>query len=174
MNAEKLKPITSFYEDRGCFGCGVDNPYGLHMEFASDGKQVVSRLTVPEHLCGWDNIIHGGIVSTIHDEMMSWTAIQLLRKMILTKSVKIDFLRPLFTGREIEARGRIHKEVNTREAIVESAIFDDSGACCSKGRGTFALITPEFARKQGLISEKAIQCFEAFSDWPGSGFQAED
>ena len=161
-----LKPIKSFYEDRGCFGCGVDNPYGLHMQFQSDGKKVVSRLTVPEHLCGWDDIIHGGIVATIHDEMMSWTAIQLLRKMILTKSVTVDFIKPLFTGREIEARGRIHSEVNSREAIVKSAIYDENGICCSKGRGTFALITPEFARKQGLISEKAIKSFEAYTNWP--------
>ncbi len=61
------------------------------MTFASDGEQLVSHLTVPEHLCGWDSIIHGGIVATIHDEMMSWTAIQLLHKMILTKSVTVDF-----------------------------------------------------------------------------------
>lgn len=166
MHANKLKPVKSFYEERLCFGCGADNPYGLHMQFQSDGEKVISRLTVPEHLCGWDDIIHGGIVSTIHDEMMSWTAIQLLRKMILTKSVTIDFLKPLFTGREIEARGRIHTEISAREAIVESSIFDDTGTCCSKGRGTFALITPEFARKQGVISEKAIQSFEAYSDWP--------
>ena len=174
MNKDKLKPITSFYEDRGCFACGADNPCGLHMKFASDGKQVVSRLTVPEHLCGWDNIIHGGIVATIHDEMMSWTAIQLLHKMILTKSVTVDFLRPLFTGRKVEARGRIHSEVSAREAIVESSIFDDSGTCCSKARGMFALITPEFARKRGLISEEAIRHFESYNDWPGSGGVVED
>ena len=174
MNEKKLKPIKSFYEDRACFGCGADNPHGLRMTFQSDGKVVVSRLTVPEHLCGWDNIIHGGIVATIHDEMMSWTAIQLLRKMILTKSVAVDFLKPLFTGRAIEARGRVHTEVSAREAIVESSIFDDTGACCSKGRGTFALITPEFARKRGLISEEVIQRFESHRDWPGARRQAED
>lgn len=166
MHEKKLKPIKSFYEERDCFGCGTDNPHGLQMTFQSDGEQVVSRLTVPDHLCGWDNIIHGGIVATIHDEMMSWTAIQLLQKMILTKSVTVDFLKPLFTGRKIEARSRVHTEVNAREAIVESSIFDDTGTCCSKGRGTFALITPEFARKQGLISEKAIQCFESYQNWP--------
>ena len=166
MTKQKLKPIESFYVDRGCFGCGVDNQHGLRMKFQSDGEMVISRLTVPEHLCGWDTIVHGGIVATIHDEIMSWTAIQLLQKMILTKSVTVDFLRPLFTGREIEVRGRIHKKVTAREAIVESAIFDDTGTCCSKGRGTFALITSEFARKQGLISEKAIETFEAYKDWP--------
>jgi len=166
MNEEKLKPIKSFYLDRACFGCGVDNQHGLRMKFESDGRRVISRLTVPEHLCGWDTLIHGGIVATIHDEIMSWTAIQLLRKLILTKSVTISFLRPLFTGREIEARGRIYKEINAREAIVESAIFDDTGACCSKSKGTFALITPEFARKQGLISEKTIRSFEAHKEWP--------
>ncbi len=166
MTKQELKPIKSFYVDRDCFGCGVDNQHGLRMQFQSDGEMVLSHLTVPEHLCGWDNIVHGGIVATIHDEIMSWAAIQLLRKMILTKSVTVDFLRPLFTGRRIEARGRIHKKVNSREAIVESAIFDDTGTCCSKGRGTFALITPEFARKQGLISEKAIKTFEDYKDWP--------
>jgi len=166
MNEKTLKPIKSFYEDRACFGCGADNRHGLRMTFRSNGEMVVSRLTVPEHLCGWDNIIHGGIVATIHDEMMSWAAIQLLQKMILTKSVTVDFLKPLFTGRKIEARSRIHKKVTEREAIMESAIFDDTGTCCSKSKGSFALITPEFARKRGLISEKAIESFETYKGWP--------
>ena len=64
-------------EDHNCFACGPANPHGLHMSFMSNGEVVVSHLTVPEHRRGWNNMVHGGIISTILDEGMSWAAIHL-------------------------------------------------------------------------------------------------
>ncbi len=73
MIKENLKEIVS--RDAHCFGCSQKNPHGLKMRFYTDDTALYSWLNVPTHLCGWDGIVHGGVLSTILDEIMGWSAI---------------------------------------------------------------------------------------------------
>ena len=66
-----LKPLRN-RRDHHCFACGPQNPHGLKMTFYTDERSVYSWVTVPGHLRGWDNLIHGGVISAILDEIMSW------------------------------------------------------------------------------------------------------
>ena len=63
-------------EKDSCFACSPNNASGLHMEFFTNGEKVVSWLRVPKHLSGWDNIVHGGVIATILDEVMGWSALR--------------------------------------------------------------------------------------------------
>ncbi len=89
-NKLTLNKLDNFDRDRGCFACGADNPIGLKMEFYSDGQTVFSWLTVSRRLCGWRNIIHGCIITTIMDEAMSWTAHHLIKKRYYCP-IKLEF-----------------------------------------------------------------------------------
>jgi uncharacterized protein (TIGR00369 family) len=129
------------------------------MEFFTDGFSVVSWVTVPENLCGWDNLAHGGVISTILDEIMSWSAIRLLKRLILTKSMSVDFLKPVPIGMELTAVGRVRERVNDREAIVEGEIFNDSGEICARASGAVALFTMEFIKEKNLASQEQIDFF---------------
>jgi len=71
--------------DKDCFGCGSENHSGLRMTFETNGSQIRSRLTVPSRFRGWSKLVHGGVISTILDETMSWAAIILTKRFILTK-----------------------------------------------------------------------------------------
>lgn len=52
-----------------CFACGPRNPIGLKLTFTEENDTYVSSFTAgPEHQ-GYDNIVHGGIVSTLLDEI---------------------------------------------------------------------------------------------------------
>ncbi len=143
-----------------CFGCGPANPSGLQMKFFSDDKSVFSRLKVPDHLIGWDNLVHGGVLSTILDEIMSWSAIYLLKKMILTKSMTIDFIKPVFEGMELKAEGNVFEKRSNKEAVMQGAIYNAKGVLCTKSKGIFALIEPKVARKLKLMSAEALKDFE--------------
>ncbi len=37
--SETLDPLAIVRSDHGCFGCGDDNPIGLHLRFATDGTR---------------------------------------------------------------------------------------------------------------------------------------
>ena len=44
------------------------------MVFYTDNERVYSKLSVPELMNSWQGLVHGGIVSTILDETMFFTA----------------------------------------------------------------------------------------------------
>lgn len=160
IDRSACRPIPN-QRNHSCFGCSPRNDHGLQMTFLTDDAAVYSWLSVPRHLCGWDDIAHGGVVTTILDEIMSWSAIYLLDRFILTKSITIEFLKPVMTGRELAAAGRILEVVSEREAIMEGFLFNDEGALCSRTHGNFALFTPEAIKKTGLFSAEQVDAMAA-------------
>jgi uncharacterized protein (TIGR00369 family) len=166
LDRARLRRIENFDSDRGCFACGPDNPVGLRMSFYTDGTVVVSWLKIPAPLCGWRSVAHGGIVTTVLDEVMSWTAHHLIRRLILTKSIRVDFKRPLYTEREIRAEGIVRQLNNDREGVLCARIVDDRGRICATAEGTFALLTPKVARRLGIIEESIVANFERFLQEP--------
>ncbi len=54
---------------RDCFVCGVQNPFGLHIQFfETKPGQVEADFTVPSAFQGYPKIAHGGVVAAILDE----------------------------------------------------------------------------------------------------------
>ena len=157
-----LRPLDNFTPDRSCFACGRDNPAGLHMDFATDGEKLYSRLVLPETLCGWEGIAHGGIVATVLDEIMSWTAVHLLERLILTRRIGVEYLRPVPTGTVIRVEGWVERIVSDREAVMGASILDNAGGALTRADGIFALFTPAAARKVWVIDPSVIRGFEAF------------
>jgi acyl-coenzyme A thioesterase PaaI-like protein len=167
MDNRDFKPLTKFAAAGSCFGCGDANPAGLKMAFMTDGRTVVSELSVPDHLCGWNRLVHGGIVATLMDEIMGWTAIQLLQRLILTKSMQIDFLRPVYVGMPLRLEGRIDRHPSDKEAEVTADLYIKDGMQhCSRSRGWFALFTAEAMGRMKIVDQATV---EAFARWFGSG-----
>ncbi len=55
---------------RCCFVCGSDNPRGLRIPYYYDGEKVRTEFVPGPDLCGFDDIVHGGIVYSLADEAM--------------------------------------------------------------------------------------------------------
>jgi len=159
LEPNKLRALPN-RSDHNCFGCSASNTSGLQMKFYTDEASVFSWLTLPAHLSGWSNLVHGGVISTILDEIMSWTAICMLNKFILTKSMTVDFMRPVFIGQELRAEGRIAEVRGEREALVSGALYNGQNKLCAKATGKFAVFNPEDVSKLGLLGEQAIRDFQ--------------
>jgi acyl-coenzyme A thioesterase PaaI-like protein len=56
---------------RMCFICGRQNPVGLKMDFYEDrdAEQIRAELVVPDEYQGYPDVVHGGIVAAILDEV---------------------------------------------------------------------------------------------------------
>jgi len=143
-----------------CFGCSPINPYGLRMKFYTNETSVFSSITVPEHMCGWNKLVHGGILSVILDEIMSWTALHILKKIVLTKSITIDFLKPVSIKDELKAEGKSIKTIGRHEALVEGLIYNPKGDVCVKSTGRFVLLSPKVATRLGIVNEEALKGIE--------------
>lgn len=60
-----------------CFVCGPDNPLGMQIRFRVEGDKCVADYAPPEHFCGFDGVLHGGIIySLLDDAMANWLYLQ--------------------------------------------------------------------------------------------------
>ena len=51
--------------DNYCFACGLDNPYGLKLDFRIEGDCFVTETTLAREYQSYTGVAHGGIVSTL-------------------------------------------------------------------------------------------------------------
>lgn len=149
-------------EKNSCFGCSPKNPSGLEMEFYTNESRdrVVSWYSVPDRFCGWGDVVHGGIVSTILDEAMGWACIALVRRLLLSKAIEVDFLKPVRSGRKIRVEGSVREIVNDREAVMQGCIRDDRDEICARAYSIVSLFTLDAAREAGTIDEELLRSFE--------------
>ena len=147
-----------------CFGCSPANTSGLQMSFYTDEATVYSKITVPDHLCGWNNLVHGGVLTTIMDEIMSWAAIYLLKRVAMTKSISVDFLKPVYVGNPLRAEGTVLKNKGKHEALMEGCLYNKDEVCCAKASGTFAVFSPAVAKRLSITDSESLKWFEKIFD----------
>ena len=162
MKKENLKEVVS--RDAHCFGCSQKNPHGLKMRFYADDAALYSWLSVPTHLCGWDGIVHGGVLSTMLDEIMGWSAIYGLRRIVMTKTMTVDFFKPVYIGDELRVEGRVIEQTSGREAILEGRIYKGDDILCAQTRGTFAIFTAKAIKRMKIMPPEVLKGFSEYLD----------
>ena len=158
IDPEVLQTIPNS-DNQTCFACGSQNPHGLKMTFSTDGERVYSFMQVPRTMTGWDQTVHGGILSTILDEIMGWSVIYLLKKIGMTKSIKVQFNKAVQTGERLTIVGGIQKRDSEREALVQGAIFNEKDILCVEATGEFTTMRPKAALRLGLVGSNYMETF---------------
>ena len=158
----EYKCLPTYVWDAKCFACGKDNPESLKMKFYTDEESVFSRLTVPENKRGWDQLVHGGIISTILDEIMAWTAMYMMKDVVMTKNLAVKYLRPVYIEKQISTVGWVHERKGPREVVLKAEIYDDKKRLCTKAVGNFAIFPREAAKRLKLMDEESLSKFKKF------------
>ncbi len=92
-----------------CFACGQDNPIGLKLRFDWDGKTARAEFTPTELHQGWSGIVHGGIITCLLDEAMSYAA--LFEKVdTVTAKLQVRIKRPIPIDEPLSITGNITKK----------------------------------------------------------------
>lgn len=90
MTDERIAELRSAY-DR-CFGCGVNNPIGLHLDdFAESPGGATGRFAPEQDFNGFHGILHGGVIATALDEISAWSAILAEGVFIFTAKLEIRY-----------------------------------------------------------------------------------
>ena len=151
-------------EHNFCFGCGPANEIGLKMKFRGNDDLVYSEVVISEQFIGWNGVVHGGILSTLCDEIMAWGAIFLTRRLILTKTMSVNYHRPVMAGDSLRVESDVEQRTSERECIMKGRIFNSKGELCVTSSGIFALFTSENLRKMGVVNDRDINEFQMIID----------
>jgi uncharacterized protein (TIGR00369 family) len=101
-----------------CFVCGDSNAIGLNLRFETDGNIVRTRFAPrPEHI-GFKQVVHGGIIATLLDEIMVWACLAQTKRFAYCAEMTVRFLSPLRPGEETIATGVL--AANRRDKIFEA------------------------------------------------------
>lgn len=113
-----------------CFACSPDHPTGLRLAFHVEGDEVVTRFTPKETHVGAPSVMHGGLVTTVADEVACWALIALRGKFGFTGTMSSRFPRAVRVGVELEGRARITSD-SVRMPKVEARLTQDGVTCFS-------------------------------------------
>jgi len=116
-NQEMTLDPRSETTDHHCFGCGRLNIHGLQLELVPDpeGEGVVTRFTPTARTEGYTGMVHGGIITTVLDEVMAWS---LYRHGVwaVTGQLTTRYRKPVILGEQTTARGVL---VRDRGRVIE-------------------------------------------------------
>jgi uncharacterized protein (TIGR00369 family) len=138
--SDAVQKFASAAQNR-CFGCGVANPHGLHLEFyLTQDLRAVCLATVGDSFEGPKGYVHGGIIATLLDETMS-KAVRAHGLVAMTRHMEVDYQRPVPSSEEIRLEGRVtHNE--GRKHWTEAHIFNSQGKILAHGKGLFIEVRP--------------------------------
>ena len=136
-NIESIPKLQGYH----CFACGTANPIGLNLSFYKKGEYVCSNITLGKNYEGWENMAHGGIVSTLLDEIMSWAMIYFKRIFFVTRSMKIKYKNPVPLHRLLTVKGTIIEGEKKRLCKAKGLICDEDKITLVKAEATFAILS---------------------------------
>jgi hypothetical protein len=85
------------FAEHNCFACGTLNAGGLGLDLHVERGRSWTELALERRFEGWENVIHGGILCTILDEVMAWALVG-EDNWGVTARMTLDFRHPVTVG----------------------------------------------------------------------------
>ncbi len=131
-----------------CFGCAPANPQGLHMEFYEDDNDIVAFWKPCDYYQGWLNTLHGGIQTTLMDELAGWVIMRKLQTSGVTSRLDAKFIKSISTlDPRLTIRGRI-KDHKRNAIFIETEIYNSEDELCSRADLVYFISSPERAKEE--------------------------
>jgi len=131
----------------GCYVCGQEHPRGLRARFfVQQQGQVHVRFTPDATQTGYDDVVHGGVVAALMDELLGWVIVKHTERMCFTAEITVRFLKILTVG---------HVYVgNAGPCVDQGRYWESKGRLCNeegevhaKALGKYFLLSEEHTRK---------------------------
>ena len=135
------KPVATAISDNYCFVCGKDNPRGFKIEvrYLDAEMAAETELSLAREFQGWADVIHGGILSTMLDELMAH-AVWHFAGPGLTLSLEVRFHAPLKPDEPILVRGVLQTPNGSRRLAEGEIIRLADNTRIASGKSRFLLL----------------------------------
>jgi uncharacterized protein (TIGR00369 family) len=127
-----------------CFVCGLENDYGLKLSFyQEDNGTVVVDYIVPDQYQGYPGVVHGGIVTTLMDEVLGRVLMAKdPNRFMFTAKLTTRYRHPVPTGKPIRVVGKIVKD-RGRVAEAKAELFGPDGKLLAEAEGLMVTLAED-------------------------------
>jgi len=132
--------------------CGKDNPIGLKIKIFKEKNTVNAEFISEENHQGYKGIVHGGIVFSIMDEVMSRAAMVAKGIMTLTVEINIKYRKKIKIGDKIFFTAKMIKDFR-RIIEVEGKAFSEDRILLVEAKGKFYEISKKMKEEAMKYSD---------------------
>lgn len=145
-----MKSILNPYngELNMCFGCGLKNPIGLKLRFTESDDYLHAVWQPAEKYEGYPNVLHGGIIATLLDEIGAWCVSVKLGTAGVTSEMNIKYLNPVYINKGmISLKAKIEERTEMKAKLI-CQLFDGQQKLCAESVAEYFIYPEEIARKR--------------------------
>lgn len=153
MNKRIINPYTAIKspDEYLCFGCSPYNKNGLKLDFFDRGENEIGCWWKPEkQFEGFHNVLHGGIQATLHDELAAWAVYTKCNTSGVTKSLKIEYLKPVFLSNGKILITATIEELTEKTARLSTKLYNAEEVLCSGGEIVYFIFPEAVARRKHM------------------------
>lgn len=123
-----------------CFVCGEANPLGLKLRFETDGQIVRARFTPRAEHIGFKQVIHGGLLATVMDEIMVWACAVQARRFAFCADMSVRFRQRAQPGTELVVTGELVNNRRNRIFEAKASVANTAGQVLAEATGRYVPI----------------------------------
>ena len=121
------------------------------MRFETDGRTVHARfLPQPDHI-GFRGVVHGGILSTVLDEIMVWACAVRTRRFAYCAELNVRFINAVAPGIEIRVTGELVANRKNRLFEARGSLVDGAGKVLADAAGKYLPLKPD--ESSGMLGD---------------------
>lgn len=130
-----------------CFVCGESNPIGFKLRFETDGTIVTARFVPRREHAGFREVVHGGLIATLLDEVMVWACAVQTKRFAYCAELNVRFLQPLRPGEPAILSARLAANRKNRIFEAEGSVKNQAGETLATSTGKYLPISEGDASK---------------------------
>jgi uncharacterized protein (TIGR00369 family) len=142
-----MKKILNPYDSglNMCFGCSSKNPFGLKLEFFESEDSLHASWMPDEKYQGYNNILHGGIIAALLDEIGAWIVSVKIGTAGVTSEMLTKYLSPVYINKgKITLKASIAHQTE-KNAVINCFLYDGHSKLCAEAEARYFIYPPEIA-----------------------------
>lgn len=125
-----------------CYGCGSNNPHGLHIRTHWDGQFGTFRFTPKQYHTAFPGVVYGGLIASLFDCHCIGTAIAAAYDaegrqqgtepniMYVTANLNVNYTRPTPMDCELLLKARM-VESKGKKSVVSCILYEEGTECAN-------------------------------------------
>lgn len=139
------RPIKNIFavNEYNCFGCSPTNEIGLQLQFFENGDYIETQWTPTKNYEGYPSVTHGGILSTLIDEVAAWVMYIKAECAGVTSRMSLRYRKPAPSDNgDLFLRGKI-KQTARNLCYIDVQLMDSTGEVCTEAEVVYFLFSKE-------------------------------